>query len=395
MLPMRAFSLRWLVLLLSALIGAAHGAAVIDVEIDLREEIAAGRFVPGRDGVGLRGAAPLLSWGRTLPAQPGPEPGRYILKLQVPTLPAAGQPLAYKFKIDSPGRPDDGWESGPNRGLLLQAGVQRLARAFGSGVDIPVQRTGDIETLPAIASAHVSAREVQVWLPPGYRDAIERRYPVLYLHDGQNLFDARAAGAEWQLDEHAQRGVLDGSLQPMIIVAVASNGDRMADYTPSAQPRPEGGTVGGGAAAYARYLVQELKPAIDRRYRTRPGREHTAVGGSSLGGLVSMWLLLAQADSFGAALVVSPSVWWADGDILARVAAAAPALPAPRIWLDVGAREGEGMLGGARRLRDALQARGWAPAYLEAPAGGHDEASWALRVPAMLSFLYGRPRPLP
>jgi predicted alpha/beta superfamily hydrolase len=272
---------------------------------------------------------------------------------------------------------------------LLREGAQALARAFGSGVDIPVQRSGEIETLPAIHSAFVSAREVQVWLPPGYREAPQRRYPVLYLHDGQNVFDARAAGAEWQVDEHAQRGVLQGALQPMIIVAVASNGDRMTDYAPVAQPRPEGGKVGGGAEAYARYLIGELKPAIDHRYRTQPGREHTAVGGSSMGGLVSMWLLLAHGDSFGAALVVSPSVWWAGRDILGRVAAAPAATPAPRIWLDVGGREDPGMVDGARRLRDALRARGWAPAYLEEPAGGHDEASWAARVPAMLDFLYG------
>jgi predicted alpha/beta superfamily hydrolase len=218
---------------------------------------------------------------------------------------------------------------------------------------------------------------------------------MLYLHDGQNVFDAAAAGAEWQVDETAQRLVEAGAVQPMIIVAVAvaSTGVRLDDYTPvpgrmgSLLSAP---TAGGGAAAYGRYLAEELKPLIDARYRTRPGREHTALGGSSLGGLVSMWLLLQQPQVWGAALVVSPSVWWGGGMIVSAVDQAPASLPAPRLWIDVGGREGWHMVHGARRLRDAAQARGWPVAFLEVPEAGHDEASWAARVEAMLRFLHPR-----
>jgi predicted alpha/beta superfamily hydrolase len=193
------------------------------------------------------------------------------------------------------------------------------------------------------------------------------------------------------VDETAQALVSAAQVQPMIIVGVASTGDRVLDYTPWGATSASGRPPGGGAARYARYLVDELKPLIDRRYRTLPDGAHTAVGGSSLGGLVSMWLVLHEPGTFGAALVVSPSVWWADRALLKAVADTPrpPALPAPRLWLDVGAQESEGMLDGARALRQALQARGWAPHYLEQADGGHDEASWAARLGAMLRFLYG------
>jgi predicted alpha/beta superfamily hydrolase len=300
--------------------------------------------------------------------------------------------VAYKFKVERAGRPDAGWESGRNRALVLVPGAQRLERAFGSDPGAaPPLRTGRIDRLAPQPSAWVDAREVQVWLPPGYADAPETRYPVLYLHDGQNVFDAAAAGAEWQVDETAQRLVGRGEIGPMIIVAVASTAERTQDYTPVPHLLPGSGPVGGGAARYGRYLVQELKPLIDTRYRTRPERANTALGGSSFGGLVSMWLLLEHPATFGAALVVSPSVWWGDAAILDQVARqhiAAGEGP-PRIWLDMGTGEGDAALHGARRLRDALRQRGWPVAYLEQAGAGHDEAAWAARVEPMLRFLYG------
>ncbi len=346
-----------------------HAAAPVTVEfeIDLRAEIAAGRFDPARDRVGVRGAAAPLDWGRSAPAAAvAGQPGIYRLRLGFDSAAAGSQPVQHKFKIDRPGAPaDDGWEPGRNRGFELPAKAEagstvaapaaaspsataplRVARVFGTDTTAPpLRRTGHIDRIAPQASAHVGAREVQVWLPPGYASDTGRRYPVLYLHDGQNVFDAAAAGAEWQVDETAQRLVQAGAVQPMIIVAVAvaSTGARVDDYTPV--PARMGSllsapTAGGGAAAYGRYLAEELKPLIDARYRTRPGREHTALGGSSLGGLVSMWLLLQQPQVWGAALVVSPSVWWGGGMIVSAVDQAPASLPAPRLWIDVGGREG-------------------------------------------------------
>lgn len=367
----------------------AADTATIDITIDLRDEIAAGRFDRARDRVGVRGGGEPLSWQQTLAAQPGPEAGLWHLRVVFGDVPEGGRTVAYKFKIDRPGRAaDDGWETGANRSLALARGTGSVQRVFGTHPGAPPpQRTGLIHRIAPRPSAFVEPREVQVWLPPGYEAEPQRRYPVLYLHDGQNIFDAAAAGAEWQVDETAQRLVLAGAVRPLIIVGVSSTGTRGFDYTPVQVRRADGVVQGGGAPAYARYLVQELKPAIDARFRTQPGRDSTAVGGSSLGGLVSMWLVLNHGDVFGAALVVSPATWWAGEAIVAEVQAAPPSTPPPRLWLDMGMDEGPGMVAGARRLRQALQARGWMLAYLEQPRAGHDEAAWAARVEPMLRFL--------
>lgn len=388
-------------LLLGLLAVSSQADTTIRFAIDLKAEIAAGRFGPARDRLGLRGNASPLSWDSSLLAEPDATPGRYRLTLTLPDDAVGGQPLAYKFRIERGAGQDgsEGWEPGRNHALLLNGGQILVARAFGAPAgEIPASRVGTLERLGVVPSSHVRPREVQVWLPPGYAEQPEQRYPVLYLHDGQNVFDAQAAGSEWQVDEVAQRGVSSGRLRPFIVVAVASvDATRTDDYTPTAmllsaerlgRAAPE--RRGGGLPAYARFLVEELKPAIDARYRTRPGRADTAVGGSSFGGLASMWLALHRPETFGAALVVSPSVWWDDGFLLRDVAATAPK-PRSRLWLDMGAQEGEQAVQFARRLGEALRQRGWstdALRFVEDAQGRHDEASWARRVPAMLDFLY-------
>ncbi|MDR7271747.1 putative alpha/beta superfamily hydrolase [Pelomonas saccharophila] len=388
-------------LLLGLFAASSQAETTLHFAIDLTAEIAAGRFDPARDRLGLRGGAAPLSWDRSLLAEPGGKPGRYRLQLTLPDDATGGQPLAYKFRIERGAGQDgsEGWEPGRNHALLLNGGQVMVARLFGAPAgDVPVSRVGRIERLGVVASTHVSPREVQVWLPPGYAEHAQARYPVLYLHDGQNVFDAQAAGSEWQVDEAAQRGVASGRLKPFIVVAVSSNeATRMDDYTPTVMTlsaerlgKQAAERRGGGAAAYARFLVEELKPVIDARYRTQPGPADTAVGGSSLGGLVSMWLALHRPEAFGAALVVSPSVWW-DDRFLLRDVAATTAAPRPRLWLDMGVQEGDQAVQLARELNDSLRRRGWSDGalrFVEDPSGRHDEGSWARRVPAMLDFLY-------
>ncbi|MCY7314473.1 MAG: hypothetical protein LH480_02315 [Rubrivivax sp.] len=196
-----------------------------------------------------------------------------------------------------------------------------------------------------------------------------------------------ARSSKWQVDEVAQRLVDRGELQPMIVVAVASTATRIDDYTAVAMQRANRISrqpSGCGAVAYGRYLVQKSKPLIDARFRTLTGRADTALGGSSLVGLVTMSLLLEHGDVFGAGLVVSPSVWWADGEIVRRVASHRADAPWSRIWPDLGLAEGDGAVAGARQLPAALMARGWRPAYREEPGAGHDEATWAAQVEPML-----------
>jgi predicted alpha/beta superfamily hydrolase len=324
--------------------------------------------------------------------------GLYRVLLRFEITAANAQAVAYKFKIErgaktsTPGDVNDGWELGRNRQLALpEAGkttTEQRAFNFEPGA-LPPQRTGRIDVIAPRPSKWVQPRTVQVWLPPGMPTAPGRRYPVLYLHDGQNVFDARAAGAEWQADETAQRLVLAGTVAPMIIVAVHSTAERTNDYTPVPATLPgSSAPVGGQGPRYARYLVDELKPFIDATYPTRPEREHTAVGGSSFGGLMSLGLLLHHGDTFGAGLVVSPSVWWADEVVLQQLDKAAQPSPPPRLWVDIGLLEGGHAVLGARRLRDRLRQHGWPHQYTEAPLGTHDEAAWAQRFEAMLRFLY-------
>ncbi len=382
----------------------APGAAEAEFIVDMAALVTDGRFDPARDRIGLRGGAAPLSWVRSLPAVALGE-GRYGLRVRIERRPFGGQPLLHKFIVERGARGlADLWEPGRNHALWLQSFSQRAdqplrtARAFGAEpAPVPLRRTGTFEFLGVVASAHVAPRAVQVWLPPGYAAHPTRRYPVLVLHDGQNVFDASQAGLEWQVDETAQRLAEAGAIEAPIIVAVDAGPDRILDYTPTRSrwgdpPRHQGG----GAAAYGRFLAEEVLPLVARRYRTEPGPQATAVGGSSLGGLVSLWLALNRPDVFGSALVVSPSLWW-DGEAALRDVLSRPARADawPRVWLDMGAREGAQALPQARRLREALQARGWTPAnlaYVEDPHGDHDEAAWAGRVEGMLRFLYGMQR---
>jgi predicted alpha/beta superfamily hydrolase len=255
---------------------------------------------------------------------------------------------------------------------------------------------GTIEKHPAFASRFVAPREVQVYLPAGYETEMTRRYPVLYLQDGQNVFDPASVGKEWEFDETADALIDSGRIEPLILVAVANTPARRDEYTPTnvELKLPDGAVSKGGGRSdlYARFLIEELKPFIDETYRTRPESASTAVGGSSLGGLVSVWLGLEHPDVFGNVLAVSPTVWWDNFVTLTKVAALPRKVPV-RIWVDIGSLEGDNAVSGARRLRDALEKKGWKLGsdleYLEQEGGQHDEISWGSRVEEMLLFLYG------
>jgi predicted alpha/beta superfamily hydrolase len=252
--------------------------------------------------------------------------------------------------------------------------------------------TGDFRRHPRFRSRFLpSDHTLLVYRPPGYRDDRVRRFPVLYLHDGQNVFDraTSATGEEWSVDETAQRLIESGAIEAIIVVGIYNAGHRRVDeYTPTRDPKKK---VGGKADAYARMLVQEIKPFIDRRYRTLRSAANTGLGGSSLGGLLTMHLGLRYPTTFNRLAVLSPSVWWNDRAIVREVEALT-AKPPLRIWLDSGTGEGADVTRDARLLRDALVRKGWVVgkdlAYLEAEGGGHNEKSWATRVEGVLRFLF-------
>jgi predicted alpha/beta superfamily hydrolase len=233
--------------------------------------------------------------------------------------------------------------------------------------------------------------DLLVYLPPGYEAQGERRFSVLYMQDGQNLFDPETSfikGNYWHLGETADALIEGGAIEPLIIVGIYNTGDKRIDeYTPVEDKR-----LGGGHAdAYGRMLVEELKPFIDAQYRTLPGPENCGMGGSSLGGLVTLYLGLRYPAVFSRLAVVSPSVWWRNREILKTVAAL-PQRPELRIWLDIGTRESTRAVPDARALRDGLIRKGWQLgenlAYYEAENAEHTESSWAERVDPMLKFLF-------
>lgn len=236
-------------------------------------------------------------------------------------------------------------------------------------------------------------RDLSVYVPPGYEDDGARVYPLLILQDGQNLFDPETAfirGRTWRVAEQADAAIEAGEVEPLVIAGIANAGERrLAEYTPTRDWK-----LGGGEAQYyGEMLIRELLPFLRERYRLRSGAEQTGLGGSSLGGLVSLWLGLQHPEVFGKLAVLSPSVWWNQRSIVRTVDEVAPALTArPRIWLDVGDQEGRRTLSDAERLHARLQAHGWQEGVDEhfeiAEGGTHDEAAWALRVRPMLQFLF-------
>lgn len=362
-----------------------------------------------------------------------PEHGRALKKL-APGLYSAtwslpmGQLVEYKFTRfsawKSVEKSADGGEI-PNRTYMVRGGtgeqtvLHQVARwadrtpnpARSVEINTPgsgappraITRSGDIRVHHRVFSPQLkNERTVLVYLPPNYDSEPERRYPVLYLHDGNNVFDAATSftGVEWGVDEAAETLIAAKRIEPLIIVAIYNNEHRLEEYTPFADAK-----FGGGRGdLYLAFLCETLKPLIDKTYRTRAERAATGIGGSSLGGLISLYAAVKRPDVFSRAAVVSPALWWADLKILDVVRAAPP--PSARVWIDIGTAEGES--GGrleqfaeavehCRKLAVVLEAAGLREPEnfrLQVVAGGrHHESAWAARAGEILEYLYARPKP--
>ncbi|MGK6320825.1 alpha/beta hydrolase [Sphingomonas sp. DT-204] len=278
------------------------------------------------------------------------------------------------------------------------------------------QDNGRFVEIAAMPSANIAPPHVTVWLPPGY-DGGKRRYGVLYMHDGQNLFDPDLSAFKkvWGVDASIRRLVAAKKIAPVIVVGIWNPGvDRYRQYLPralhdAASPRlrAELDRLAGGPVlsdAYLRFIVEELKPRIDRDYRTLPGRDHTAIAGSSMGGLISLAAIARYPRVFGRAALVSTH--WPLGDP-ANVGRFSPEvaalwrsyldrhLGAPsgrRIWSDRGTATLDAAYGPYQEAIDADFARlGWkrgrdyeSRVY---PGAAHEELSWAARLEEVLGWL--------
>jgi len=358
--------------------------------------VAVPSITPANDAIHISGdRADLGNWdgvGQTL--YRGVD-GRMAIMLQLPN------PTTFAFKFtrgswDTVEKALDGSER-DNRSATLSSAFARVELSVLAWRDLipPKPTAGRVDLVDAFPSTHlVPDRDLVIYVPPGYGDAANAavRYPVLYMHDGQNLMDPRtsAFGTEWQVDETAEMLISAGDVTPVIIVGVGNTGDRMSEYTPVVDSE----YGGGDADNYGRFLVEELMPYIDSHYRTQTAAATTGLAGSSLGGLVSLYLGLEYPNDFGRLGVVSPSVWWADQYIVGYVNALTTKAPL-HIWLDIGTNEGMETLSDARLLRDALTAKGWVLrtdlTYREYQGASHNEAAWAARFDEILKDLYPAP----
>ena len=281
-----------------------------------------------------------------------------------------------------------------NRELVEQS-IGQAATATTEWQDYPTDGVHTVVGTVKVSSAQVGPpgsepRHLLVYLPPSYGWS-DRRYPVIYMHDGQNLFDAATSfSGEWQVDETLEALSAEGI--EAIIVGIPNAGpQRSAEYSPFHHP-----WLGNGrAASYVRFLTDTVKPLIDRTFRTQPDRAHTGTAGSSLGGLVSLYAFFAAAEVFGFVGVFSPALWSTGGKMAALVQQT-PFLGG-RIYMDVGDQETpdvrgrrEAYINDAQRMAELLRAKGYRSADLQfhvALGGQHHESSWATRLPAALRFL--------
>lgn len=241
-------------------------------------------------------------------------------------------------------------------------------------------------------------RLLRVWLPPGYDDAenSENFYPVLYLNDGQNLFEASSAfaGVEWQVDETADRLIREGMISPMIVVGMDHTGnDRLPEYMPHRSMHPVMLRVQG--RRYPDFLIKEVMPFIENHYRVATSPENTGLGGSSLGALIALYTAMARPGVFGKLLLESPSLWASNRQLI-KESRSVKIWP-ERIYLAVGTAEAGSqerdrtVVDDVRELAAILRRAVLSEKRLRLvikDGAGHSERAWAERFPEALRFLF-------
>jgi predicted alpha/beta superfamily hydrolase len=244
-----------------------------------------------------------------------------------------------------------------------------------------------------------NTRYVRVWLPPGYEDPANagRRYPVLYLNDGQNLFESSTSftGVEWQVDETAARLIHEGTIPPMIMVGVDNAGkDRMREYMPHRSLHPVLLRVQG--SRYPSFLLKEVMPFLASNYRVADGPENTGLGGSSLGALIALYTTSVWPGVIGRLLLESPALWASNRQII-RQSREVRRWP-ERIFLATGTNElgrkdrNQSVVDDVRELAAILRRSGLEEDRLRLvieEGGTHHESAWARRFPEALAFLFG------
>ncbi len=256
--------------------------------------------------------------------------------------------------------------------------------------------TGNIERIEGFESKALNTkRKISVYLPPSYKTDLKAKYPVIYMHDGQNVFDGKTSyipNQEWRADEAAESLIEAGLIEPLIIVAIDNGGmERGNEYLPT-KTKMGNNEVGGKADLYGKMLIDEIMPIVNDRYRTKVGPENTGLIGSSFGGVITCYLGTNHPEVFGRLGILSPSVWVDDKVLLTMVKAPTKKARKPRVWMDMGGKEGADSIKDVRSLYDVYVKQGWKPkseviCMVEQNAE-HNEVAWARRLPSILTYLF-------
>jgi enterochelin esterase-like enzyme len=272
-----------------------------------------------------------------------------------------------------------------------EAKVSQPIRAGGA--------TGDLRLHEFRSRVFKNNRFLRVWLPPGYDDLqnSSRYYPVLYLNDGQNLFESSTAfgGVEWGADETADRLIREGAVPPVIIVGLDNAGkDRLREYMPHRSMNPMMLRVLG--RHYPDFLIKEVMPFVESAYRVATSPENTGLGGSSLGALIALYTALARPGVIGRLLLESPSLWASNRQII-KESRSARVWP-EKIFLAAGTAEAENaersrtVVDDVRELAAIIRRAVLSESRLRVvikDGAGHSESAWAERFPEALQFLFG------
>ena len=264
--------------------------------------------------------------------------------------------------------------------------------------------SGNIKIAQNVYSPQLkNQRDILVYLPPSY-DQSQTHYPVLYMHDGYNLFDeATSFTGEWYVDETMEKLSAEENLEAIVVGIPSMGPERLAEYSPFVDHLHGGGK----GEAYLSFMVHTLKPLIYTAFRTLPDKRHTGIFGSSMGGLISLYAFFRFPAVFGFAGVMSPSLWFANQAIFDYIEHAP--YQQGRIYLDAGTREMGGhwpdqpamrsrsrrYYGRVRRMKRILVKKGYRPTrnllHVEDNGGGHNESAWAFRLPNAIRFFLGAP----
>ncbi|MER2997971.1 alpha/beta hydrolase-fold protein [Pontibacter populi] len=369
-------------LLASTIVAKAQQAKPVQVTFELYAPA-----LPDSSTVFIVGNQPQLgNWNPAKVAMQHTGKHTWQLKLQFPEQ----TQLEYKYTLgswdregtDAKGFPLQNFSATVTQQTIVKDTIEhwldKKTRPFKGGI------TGTVKYHKNLKATGLQDRDIIVWLPEGYDQSKGKKYPVLYMHDGQNIVDPATSsfGVDWQLDETADSLIKAKVIEPIIIVGIYNTSDRSDEYIP-----------GEKGSAYMNFVVHTVKPFIDKQYRTKPGRKHTAIGGSSAGGIMAFMLAWEYPKVFSEAICMSPAFKIQHIDYVDDVLNYSGKKKKLYFYIDNGGIELEEKLQpGIDEMLLALKAKGYQEnkdfVWVKAPEDKHSEAAWACRMPKALKLFF-------